>query len=334
MKLETVVFYPHESEFDVESAGAFAPAQSTADRLVEYNQQLKDNLNAGLYFTEVLDTLIKTDDVNELLKAVQILASYQLDSSYLVYPLQYSRADFYLIFVNRLLGLHEDETIILQSSEQKQSLYHEFPGINDRGIFKFAVNPANNQQAFYVEEKTGLRLFFIDFEKKQLYFNSQDLTKLLLVNYRDQVQKHILKHFERYLVALGQYLQADYGYEVDFNFFDATYDKLYQMQTATDPDDALDKLFVKSSQAGLMLISGMNGEAVLKLKGQVVLTLFNKDLVQDTQPCWVMKVDDPDNQVSLFDLLVDNDFLVDWYLENENDVQIRCHEVFMEADDK
>lgn len=113
----TITFYPHESEFDV-TPEEQKPALSTNERLMNYNGRLKESLNNGIRFTEVFDTLINTTDLNELFQSIKTLASYQLDDDYLVYPIQYSRADFYLIFINRLLSLNDKETVILMSSEK------------------------------------------------------------------------------------------------------------------------------------------------------------------------------------------------------------------------
>ena len=99
----TITFYPHESEFDV-TPEEQKPALSTNERLMNYNGRLKESLNNGIRFTEVFDTLINTTDLNELFQSIKTLASYQLDDDYLVYPIQYSRADFYLIFINKIIS--------------------------------------------------------------------------------------------------------------------------------------------------------------------------------------------------------------------------------------
>ncbi|MDO4456385.1 MAG: hypothetical protein Q4B66_06815, partial [Ligilactobacillus agilis] len=108
-KNETTVFYPdghHETK-------GHAASLTAKGRLIEYNQQLKANLAAGIRFTEILDVLSETKDTDELLEAALALSTYQLDSAYLVYPQQYSKSDFYLIFLQRLLQLHQANTMIL-----------------------------------------------------------------------------------------------------------------------------------------------------------------------------------------------------------------------------
>lgn len=315
----TVTFYPHESEFEVTPE---IPGPSTAERLTEYNDRLKESLANGIRFTEVFDTLIGTADLDELQEAVETLASYRLDGDYLVYPVQYSRADFYLIFVSRLLSIHDRETVVLQSSEGKQSLYHEFPGVNGNGRFVFELDPADERRAFYTERENGLRLFAIDFAERTLHFNSRDIVKLLIVEYDGKVDSESLKRFEDFLVAVGECVEHDYGYFVDFNLLNARREAFYPLVSRTEPEVALDRLFVMGSDAGYMLEAGMNGEAVMPLADGVMLTLFDRNLAGGNAAEWVMTVTDADDSVSFFDLLVRYDFLRDWYLENIASVEV------------
>lgn len=327
----TITFYPHESEFDV-TPEEQKPALSTNERLMNYNGRLKESLNNGIRFTEVFDTLINTTDLNELFQSIKTLASYQLDDDYLVYPIQYSRADFYLIFINRLLSLNDKETVILMSSEKDRALYHEFPGINACGRFKFKVDPADEQRAFYIDERTGLSLFYIDFSDKVLYFNSRDIVELPIANDAENDKEDLIR-FEKYLVSIGECVEQAYGYEVDFNLLNARRNAVYPIVSETEPEVALDRLFIMGSEAGCMLKSGMNGEAIMNLSDSVVLTLFDENLAGGNSPKWVITVKDDEDKISFFDLLVRYDFFKDWYLENLQSVEIRRARCFWKEDD-
>ena len=301
----TITFYPHESEFDV-TPEEQKPALSTNERLMNYNGRLKESLNNGIRFTEVFDTLINTTDLNELFQSIKTLASYQLDDDYLVYP--------------------------MMSSEKDRALYHEFPGINACGRFKFKVDSADEQRAFYIDERTGLSLFYIDFSDKVLYFNSRDIVELLIANDAENNKEDLIR-FEKYLVSIGECVEQAYGYEVDFNLLNARRNAVYPIVSETEPEVALDRLFIMGSEAGCMLKSGMNGEAIMNLSDSVVLTLFDENLAGGNSPKWVITVKDDEDKISFFDLLVRYDFFKDWYLENLQSVEIRRARCFWKKDD-
>ncbi|MBD5069320.1 MAG: hypothetical protein HDT50_03890 [Lactobacillus sp.] len=315
-----------------EKLSAYAGSLSTTGRLISYNDQLKESLSRGIQFTHVLDELINTDDKNVLIESVKTLTDYKLDTAYLVFPQQYSRADYYLIFLNRLLQLHKNEQVILQSSDHKNELYHEFPGINMEGYFTFHIDEHMPEGAYYVDKNTGLRLFYINFKRQLIRFNGSALTKLLVVKYGEKFDYKTVKHFEQYLVAIGKYFKEDYGFDVDFNLLDASNNASYQIVSDTEPRDALDKLFIISAQAGYMLVAGRGNRAVLKLRNDVVIAIFEQDFVEELGDSrWVIKVHDDDHQVSWFDVLYKYEFVRDWYLENLSSLAIKSDERFFKG---
>ena len=69
---ETITFYPKNSKEDEKPENGSqksASSLSTRGRLISYNDQLKESLNSGLKFTELLDTLIQTKNTDELLRS-------------------------------------------------------------------------------------------------------------------------------------------------------------------------------------------------------------------------------------------------------------------------
>ena len=313
-KNETTVFYPdghHETK-------GHAASLTAKGRLIEYNQQLKANLAAGIRFTEILDVLSETKDTDELLEAALALSTYQLDSAYLVYPQQYSKSDFYLIFLQRLLQLHQANTMILESSERKKELHHSFEGISQAGYFLFATSETDPAGAYYYEKETEQRLFYINFKRHLLSFNSQALTNLLVVNYGKRYQFKAIKNLANLLIAVGKCFKEDYGYEVDFSYLDAANQARYPLTSSKLPQQALDRLFIKASQAGYMLTTGIDREAILDLGPTIRLSLFAHG-----ENTWVMQVQDQANCLSWLDLLFKYEFLKDWYLENLDTIEVR-----------
>lgn len=324
----TETFRPNNKK-NAEETRAYAGSLSTTGRLMSYNDQLKESLKRGIYFTKVLDELINTDDKNILLESVMTLTDYRLDTAYLIFPQQYSRADYYLIFLNRLLQLHQNEQVILQSSDHQNELYHEFPGINMEGYFTFKIDENMCEGAYYVDKSTGARLFYINFKRQLIRFNSQALTDLLVVDYSEKFDYKTVKRFETYLVAIGKYFKEDYGFDVDFNLLDASNNASYQISSADEPREALDKLFIISADAGYMLVAGESGRAVLQLKNNVVVSILRQAEHDDLNNAnWVIKVQDEEHKVAWFDILYKYEFIKDWYLDNLTSLAIKSDERF------
>lgn len=312
-KLETVTFL---ADGTVQKNEQTIQSLSTTGRLMSYRDQLKKSLNNGIRFTEILNQLITTDDAEILLSSIQKLSTYQLDSAYLIYPQQYSRPDFYLIFLGRLLGMHQAEKLVLQANEKNDELYHEFPGIDNLGYFIFVEN--SDGSAYYIEQHSQESLFLIDFNKQLLLFNSEALTNLLIVNLREKISPETLRKFELQLLLIGKFMKEDFGFDVDFNILDPSNYANYLIMDDHMPQVALDKLFIAASNAGRMLITGANNEAELDL-GQKIKMIVCPD--QNGQ--WRIQIKDPDNRVSWFDVLNKYDFIRDWYLENIDSLEIK-----------
>lgn len=326
----TVTFYP-QKQTKTSDKSTYAGSLSTTGRLMSYNDQLKESLERGIYFTQVIDELIHTNDKEVLLDAIMTLTDYRLDTAYLVFPQQYSRADYYLIFLNRLLQLHENEQVILQSSDHRNELYHEFPGIDMEGYFIFKIDDNMREGAYYIDKNTGLRLFYINFKRQLIRFNSQALTQLLVVDYSEKFDYKTVKRFEQYLVAIGRYFKEDYGFDVDFNLLDVSNSAVYPITSTEEPQNALDKLFIISAQAGHMLVTGEQGQALLELKKDLSVALFEKKDPDTLNSQWVLQVHDAEHKVSWFDILYRYEFIRDWYLNNLDSLAIRSDERFFKG---
>lgn len=314
----TEVFKPNTLNVEPTSS---APTLSTSGRLITYNDQLKDSLDNGYHFTELLDQLITTDDAATLFNAAKMLSTYQLDTAYLTFPQQYSQSDFYLIFINRLLALHDRERVILQSSDRYGELYHEFPGINSAGYFIFNLENSVQGGAYYTEKTTGEALFYLSFEKHTLRFNSRALTQLLLVDYHDKIEKNALKGFETYLLDVGNYLKEDYGFDIDFTLLDPSNNAVYQLADANFSSSVIDQLFVEAANGGRMLELSESGAPILKLDNDIVVQLLQDN--GDESLGWTLKVYDQQHEVAWFDVLLRYEFLRSWYLKNLSALEVQ-----------
>lgn len=309
--------------------GEHSATLSTTGRLMAYNDQLKNSLENGFNFTKLLDTLISTNSVAELLTAVAKLTNYQLDTAFLTFPQRYSRSDFYLIFLNRLLELHQRAGMILQSSDQYHELYHEFPGINTKGYFIFQLEDNQANGAFYIEKKSKLKLFYLNFSRHVLRFNSHALTQLLLVDYFTEIEHQKIKSFAVSLWEIGKFLKEDFGFDVDFGLLDPANNCVYQITDPQLPSEILDRLFIAAAAADKMLEAGANQTAILRLNDQVIFKAFrqtNPEMAAFGE--WGLAVQDPNQKVSLFDVLLKYDFLKDWYLNNLVVLEIKADQLY------
>jgi len=98
---------------------------TTSGRLLNYNEAIKAGLQTGLHFTELMDQLIKTTDPDKLVEAATQLADFQLDSDYVTFPHQYSNADYYLLFMSRMLELHDQGNQVMELQIKQKFQFSE-----------------------------------------------------------------------------------------------------------------------------------------------------------------------------------------------------------------
>lgn len=297
---------------------------STHGKLAMFNEGLKKGLANGEAFTSLMDQLIDTTDGETLLTAAQKLANFKLDSAYVTFPHQYKNADYYLIFMSRLLSMHDDEQATLNTRAHSEALYHVFEALSDDYTFLYSVVAGENGGAYYREQTTGENLFYIHLERRLLRFNSTAFTnlfinKLLLKGTGvDQINTVLAT-----LINFGHYLQDDFGFNVDFNILDVNNAARYELREANLNGEILDKLFVIAAQHDYMLRNSPNGHgAEIDLPGELVVDVFDAGTPEAAK--WVLTVRDPEQRVSWFDILLHFDFIRDWYLANIDSLEIKA----------
>ncbi|RRK09527.1 hypothetical protein D1831_12275 [Lactiplantibacillus garii] len=297
---------------------------STHGKLTMFNEGLKSGLANGEKFTALMDQLIDTTDGEVLLGAAQKLADFKLDSAYVTFPHQYKNADYYLIFMSRLLGMHHDEKPILNSQRQSESLYHVYEDLTDDYTFLYQVVTNANGGAYYREQTTGENLFYIHLERRLLRFNSTAFTnlfinKLLLKGTGvDQINAVLAT-----LIKFGHCLRDDFGFNVDFNILDVDNAAKYELRAANLDAAIVDKLFVSAAQHDYMLRNSQHGHgAQIELRTGLLVDIFDTGANGGTK--WVLTVHDPKQEVSWFDVLLHFDFMRDWYLDNIDSLEIKA----------
>lgn len=297
---------------------------STHGKLTMFNEGLKSGLANGEKFTTLMDQLIDTTDGEVLLAAAQKLAAFKLDSAYVTFPHQYQNADYYLIFMSRLLGMHQDEQATLNSRRKTESLYHVFKTLSDDYTFRFQVVTNANGGAYYQEQTTGENLFYVHLERRLLRFNSTAVTNLfinkLLVKGVGVDQINVVLTT---LTQFGYWLRDDFGFNVDFNILDVDNAAKYELRSAQLDRSIIDKLFVSAAENDHMLRNYMHGHgAEIELRTGLVVDIFRS--AANGSDRWVLTVHDPDQAVSWFDVLLHFDFMRDWYLDNIDSLEIKA----------
>lgn len=294
---------------------------STKSRLVEFNEQIKLSLNNGIKFTETLDILMNTQDKVELIDAAMSLMGYQLDTSYLTFPQKYSAADYCLLFFNRLMDLHDNETAILHFSEPRKALVHEIPGINAVDSFSFKIDDSDG--AYYVAQESGASLFYLNLRKRMIRINSSAITNVLIVSYLEKLDAKAIKHLEMMLIDFATYLKEDYGFSVDLNLLDSGNPARYELAEDMLKRDVIDELFVLASENELMVEAGVNNSAVLKLANSEITIYDQKQMGENDNEKWVIAVMDTTQEISWFDILLNEPFIRNWYLNNISELSIK-----------
>ena len=294
---------------------------STKSRLVEFNEQIKLSLNNGIKFTETLDILMNTQDKVELIDAAMSLMGYQLDTSYLTFPQKYSAADYCILFFNRLMDLHDNETAILHFSEPRKALVHEIPGINAVDSFSFKIDDSDG--AYYVAQESGASLFYLNLRKRMIRINSSAITNVLIVSYLEKLDAKAIKHLEMMLIDFATYLKEDYGFSVDLNLLDSGNPARYELAEDMLKRDVIDELFVLASENELMVEAGANNSAVLKLANSEITIYDQKQMGENDNEKWVIAVMDTTQEISWFDILLNEPFIRNWYLNNISELSIK-----------
>lgn len=294
---------------------------STKSRLVEFNEQIKLSLNNGIKFTETLDILMNTQDKVELIDAAMSLMGYQLDTSYLTFPQKYSAADYCLLFFNRLMDLHDNETAILHFSEPRKALVHEIPGINAVDSFSFKIDDSDG--AYYVAQESGASLFYLNLRKRMIRINSSAITNVLIVSYLEKLDAKAIKHLEMMLIDFATYLKEDYGFSVDLNLLDSGNPARYELAEDMLKRDVIDELFVLASENELMVEAGANNSAVLKLANSEITIYDQQQMGENDNEKWVIAVMDTTQEISWFDILLNEPFIRNWYLNNISELSIK-----------
>ena len=125
------------------------------------------------------------------------------------------------------------------------------------------------------------------------------------------------------LIDFATYLKEDYGFSVDLNLLDSGNPARYELSEDMLKRDVIDELFVLASENELMVEAGVNNSAVLKLANSEITIYDQKQMGENDNEKWVIAVMDTTQEISWFDILLNEPFIRNWYLNNISELSIK-----------
>ena len=283
---------------------------SSINRSIQnYNFALKAGLKNGENFTRLMDQLMSTDQTKALLSSAKQLVSYHLDTNYVTFPHQYSNADYYLIFMDRLLALHDDsKQMKLVFKNRRLHQIVNAIGPHDTFSFDLSLDQKYDNGAYYQDEIHHEGLFYFNLNRKVLRFSSHALTELLVIDFYHPVK---IRQMIKTMVEFAKFLQDDYNFDVEFSVLNTQNDQFYTFKNPELPKRLIDELFIDAAENHFMLKSYHKLGAQLELSPKLTINIYPQN-----DGNWGLEVMDTDQKVSWIGAILKYPFLRKWYLDN------------------
>ena len=295
---------------------------STATEKVQaLSDSLTDGLRIGEQYVGLLNDLCQKTDPQDLLSAVMKLNKINLSSPFVKFPQHYEPADYYLLFMGRLLELGNIQGMTIEEDNVSHRLSMACQHLSEETKFKFELD-RNNGGAFFTEQEKHEPLFYINLEKKVLRFSNRALVNFFVIREAERYSDLDIQATLKILMDFTEILASELDFVNDLGILNPSNDVEFPLQALELNKQIIDKLFVKTTDTDFMLLSmPKNNGALLNLDRQIRLTLFyNPD---DYSQQWKFKVVDPDQQYSFFDVLLHYSIIREWYLNNREALAVR-----------
>lgn len=295
---------------------------STATEKVQaLSDSLTDGLRIGEQYVGLLNDLCQKTDPQDLLSAVMKLNKINLSSPFVKFPQHYEPADYYLLFMGRLLELGNIQGMTIEEDNVSHRLSMACQHLSEETKFKFELD-RNNGGAFFTEQEKHEPLFYINLEKKVLRFSNRALVNFFVIREAERYSDLDIQATLKILMDFTEILASELDFVNDLGILNPSNDVEFPLQAPELNKQIIDKLFVKTTDTDFMLLSmPKNNGALLNLDRQIRLTLFyNPD---DYSQQWKFKVVDPDQQYSFFDVLLHYSIIREWYLNNREALAVR-----------
>ncbi|GLB46792.1 hypothetical protein WR164_07710 [Philodulcilactobacillus myokoensis] len=279
--------------------------------LNQRNNQLKDGLNNGLKYTNLIDQLVKTSDDYKLFDAINSLVKFHLNTNQIKFVDQYHSADYCALFMYRFIELHQEENFKLDL-ENKSQLVVKILGTNTNNEFFYDYD-LENDNAYFKDIKYHLSIFSMNLKHKQIRFDGHNLMNLFIIKGYHQMTVSDIKNELDGMIQFSHNLESKLDFSVDLSILNPKNNIFYKFAKNDLPSYIIDKLFIGAAKNDYMLTSYHHTGAELSLGQDLQLKLFNSN---DNIPTWGIVVNDKNQQISWFDVILHYDFLRQWYLDN------------------
>ena len=289
----------------------------------------KNGLAIGQHYVELLTKLANTDEAHDLLDATNDLIKLDLEDPFVKFPQHYQTADYYLLLMSRLLEMHSNGEIKVTEDPTSHRFYATISSLGDNVLFHFTKDPEGN--AAFTDVNDNEPLFSLNLEHQMLRFNNKALINYFIVKGLKKYSDLDLRSAIKPLLLFTQALHDDLDFVIDRGILGVSNEQHYDL---TEPELSLtviDRLFVATAETDYMLFNlPKNNGAELRLDRDVNLDIsFDPD---DYSQQWFFTVQDPDNRVSFFDLLLHYQLIRDWYRNNREELSVKSDPLIF-ADD-
>lgn len=292
------------------------------------SDSFKHVLERGQQYVDLLDQLAQTDDAEDLLAAAEKLAEQDLHNAFIDFPQHYQAADYCMLFMGRLLEMHNVTSVTVDENSQ-----HEFVAIIaplEDTSFKFVVS--DNGEAAFTEQTQQQPLFYMNLKQRLFQFNNRALVNYFIVYALKKHSDLELRDAIKPLIEFANELADDLNFTINLGILNTANDQRFKLREPNLQLTVIDRLFVKTGETDYMLMNlPQNSGAELLLDQGIKFDLsFDPD---DYSQEWAFQVKDPGEQVSFFDILLHYTMVRQWYLADRDALAVRSDQLII-ADDE
>lgn len=302
---------------------------SPSEQLTALSDSFKDVLKLGQQYVDLLDQLAQTDAAEKMLTATTALVKLDLANAFINFPQHYQAADYYLIFMGRLLEKHGIDAVKI-SENARHEFIARIDSVADQESFKFTVDGG---EATFTEQGEQEPLFYLDLTNRLMQFNNQALINYFIVR---ALKKHTdleLRDAVKPLIAFAEELKADLDFTINLGILNTENGQHFNLVQPELDLRVIDRLFVSTAENDYMLMNlPRNNGAELVLDQGIKLDIaFDPD---DYSQQWFFAVQDPSSQVSFFDTLLHYNLIRKWFLANREALAVRSDKLVLAGDDQ
>jgi len=288
--------------------------QHLQERTVAYVDLLNADIAEIQQVLHQVGELAQTNDPKQVHMITEQLIQTHLQTDWVVVPRQYRVVDWYMLAFDRFLSFASLPAYDILTPAEREQLTFVPTELDVPATFEFQTNVDANGGAYFVELGTDAKLFYWSLERKQILFNADALTDLLVQNFRKRTTAPRIRTLTILMTEFARYMERQFGYTVDYNILETRDAFLYPLVQNEMPAGLLDRLFVLSADSNYFLQTIQNGAGMQLAQGVEIRIFYQEDVTAVGGQRWHFQVVDGQDAVSWLDVLLDYDFIGAWYL--------------------